>query len=197
MSPGALSVTAENFEKCMIVHAVRRLPKTTWLDNQDQLMQPSKELSAEFVADAVIWSLFAPSNHTTSLSGVEYEGEVYRIKNNFFPFELAEVRRWKCSSAEIRLQLETETENRFVATWIRNHELSAQAEAVLTAARELYKKFYAELDGLDVKRWKITDWDAGWYQIRKSLGTSLSLKDLSEKLEPQIYKLGFMRAKRT
>lgn len=197
VSPGALSVTPDNFEKCMIVHAVRRLPKTSWLDDQDQLMQPSKELSAEFVADAVVWSLFAPSNHTTSLSGVEYEGEVYRIKNNFFPFELAEVRRWQCSSEEIRLQLETETEDRFAATWIKNHKLSAQAEAVLSAAREVYKKFYAELDALDVQRWKITDWDAGWYQIRRSLDTSVSLKDLSEKLEPQIYKLGFMRAKRT
>jgi len=67
----------------------------------------------------------------------------------------------------------------------------------LSAAREVYKKFYAELDALDVQRWKITDWDAGWYQIRRSLDTSVSLKDLSEKLEPQIYKLGFLKAKRT
>lgn len=195
VSAGAMSVTPENFEQCLIVHMVRRLPKATWLNDRDQFMQPTKALPREFVTDAVIWSLFAPSNATVSLRDVEYEGTIYRIPNNFYPFALAEVRDWACTSPEIRMQLARATEDRFAATWIRDHraELSTEARAVLSAGKELYKKFYAELERLDVRRWKIADWDAGWYQVRMALGATLDLSALSAKLEPQIYELGFLR----
>ena len=195
VSAGAMSVTAENFEQCMIIHMVRRLPKATWLNDRDQFMQPTRELSREFICDAVIWSLFAPSNQTVSLRNVEYEGEVYQIRNNFYPFLLEEVRTWECSSLSMATRLETATEDRFAATWIKNHrdELSAAAKAILSAARTIYKKFYAELNKLDVTRWKIESWDAGWYQIRMSLNATIDLSELTKKLEPQIYELGFLR----
>lgn len=188
-----MSVTAENFEQAMIVHMVRRLPKATWLNDRDQFLQPAQALSREFIGDAVIWSLFSPSNQTVSLRNVEYEGEIYQIRNNFYPFLLSEVRNWECSSLSIAARLETATEDRFAAIWIKNNRLSVEAAAILESARKIYKKFYAELNKLDVARWKIEDWDAGWYQIRMSLGTTIDLSALSKKLEPQIYEQGFLR----
>ena len=190
-----ISVTPENFEACMVMHMVRRLPKATWLNDRDQFMQPTRALPRAFVTDAVIWSLFAPSNQTVSLRDVEYEGEIYRIKNNFFPFELAEVRRWACSSPDMRLQLAMAREDRFAALWIRDNraDLTAEAQAVLSAGKELYRRFYSELELLDVRHWKIADWDAGWYQVRMSLGATIDLSALSAKLLPQIYELGFLR----
>ncbi|MBR7025259.1 MAG: hypothetical protein IKI08_04565 [Selenomonadaceae bacterium] len=193
VSAGAMSITPENFEQAMIVHMVRRLPKATWLNDRDQFMQPTKELPGEFITDAVIWSLFAPSNQTVSLSNVEYEGEVYRMKNNFYPFELSEIKNWSCSSSGIGMQILRATEDRFAAKWIKNHALSSEARAVLNAGREIYKKFYEELSRLNVRKYKIEDWDAGWYQVRMSLNAKLSLEELSAKLLPQIYELGFLR----
>ena len=192
---GALSVTPENFEQAMVVHMVRRLPKATWLNDRDQFMQPTKNLPREFVADAVVWSLFAPSNQTASLRNVEYEGTVYQIKNNFFPFALSEIQAWECSEPQIRWQIARATEERFAAAWLKKNRaaLSAEAAAVLNEARAIYKKFYAELMTLDRRRWKIEDWDAGWYQVRMALGAKIDLKALSEKLLPQIYELGFLR----
>ena len=192
---GALSVTPENFEQSMIVHMVRRLPKATWLNDRDQFLQPNKPLSREFIVDAVIWSLFSASNQTASLKNVEYEGEIYQIRNNFYPFELSEVRSWECSSLSIAARLEMATEDRFAALWLEKHvdELSSEAKSVLRAGREIYKRFYGELARLDVAKWKIEDWDAGWYQIRMSLGVSIDLSLLKSKLEPQIYELGFLR----
>ena len=191
----AISVTAENFEQCMIIHMVRRLPKRTLFNDKDQFMQPTRELSREFICDAVIWSLFAPSNQTVSLRDVEYEGEIYQIANTFYPFELAEVKSWECTLPSMRLNIFRAVEDRFAAKWIKKHreELSTAAISVLDAARVIYKRFYMELERLDVSRWKIEAWDAGWYQIRMSLGATLSLKELSDKLEPQIYELGFLR----
>ena len=195
VSAGALSVTPENFEEAMIVHMVRRLPKATWLNDRDQFLQPNKPLSREFIVDSVIWSLFSASNQTSSLRDVEYEGEIYQIVNNFYPFEVSEVKSWECASEKIKSRLECATEDRFAAKWLKNNrlDLSREALAVLNAGREIYKRFYAELERLDVERWKISDWDAGWYQIRMSLGISIDLSELSKKLEPQIYELGFLR----
>lgn len=127
---GNLSVTPENFEQCMIVHMIRKLPKANWLNNRDQFMQPTKKLPEEFISDAVIWSLFAPSNQTVSLRDVEYEGEIYRIPNNFYPFELSEVRNWQCTSPEIRMQLARATDNRFAATWIKNHTITFSVRSI-------------------------------------------------------------------
>ena len=110
-----ISVTPENFEQCMIVHMVRRLPKATWLNDRDQFMQPNKNLPRSFVTDAVVWSLFAPSNQTASLRDVAYEGEVYQIRNNFFPFTLEELQTWECSSPEIRWRLAMAHDDRFAA----------------------------------------------------------------------------------
>lgn len=195
VSAGALSITEKNFEQAMIVHMVRRLPKADWLNDRDQYMKPKKELSREFIGDSVVWSLFSPSNQTVSLRNVEYEGETYQIVNNFYPFELAEVKIWECSLPAMRMEIFRAVEDRFAAKWIKKHraELSAEALAVLGAARTIYKRFYLELERLDVLRWKISDWDAGWYQIRMSLGASVDLTALSKKLEPQIYELGFLR----
>ena len=195
VSAGAMSVTPENFEQAMVVHMVRRLPKATWLNDRDQFMQPTKKLTPEFVSDAVIWSLFAPSNQTASLRDVEYEGEVYQIRNNFFPFTLAELRTWRCSSIKIVQLIDSAHEDRFAALWLKAHadELSTQARDVLSAGREVYKKFFAQISTLELSRWKIDDWDAGWYQIRMALGATVDLSALSTKLKPQIYELGFLR----
>lgn len=192
---GECSITAENFESAMIVHMVRRLPKATWLNDRDQFMRPTRELPREFICDAVIWSLFAPSNQTVSLKNVEYEGEIYQIANNFYPFLLSEVKSWECTLPALRMEIFRAVEDRFAALWIKKHrdELSAEALAVLEAARTIYKRFYSELERLDVARWKIESWDAGWYQIRMSLGATLNLEELSAKLLPQIYELGFLR----
>ena len=199
VSAGAMSVTPENFTQCMVIHMVRRLPKADWLNDRDQFMQPTQKLSAEFISDAVIWSLFAPSNQTVSLRNVAYEGEIYQIRNNFFPFTLSELKMWQCSSLEMVRAIDSAREDRFVATWIKNHrsELSAEGLGVLSAGRELYKKFFAEMSRLDLREWKIESWDAGFYQIRKALGDWEILREpmraLGAKLEPQIYELGFLR----
>ena len=194
-SAGSMSVTPENFEQAMVVHMVRRLPKATWLNDRDQFMQPTKKLTPEFVSDAVVWSLFAPSNQTASLRNVEYEGEVYQIRNNFFPFTLAELKTWPCSSLSMVQLIDSAREDRFAALWLKSHadELSTEARDVLSAGREVYKKFFAQISTLDVHRWKIADWDVGRYQIRMALDATVDLSALSTKLLPQIYDFGFLR----
>lgn len=200
---GGMSITEKNFEKSMIIHAVRRIPKATWLNDRDQFMQPLKKISAEFICDCVIWSLFSNSNQTVSLRNVEYEGEIYRMKNNLYPFKIAEVSLWENSSPDIKLQIAIEREERFAAEWILNNKknFSAESLSVLSCGREIYKNFYANMLEINFAKWKIFDWDAGWYQVRMSLKEngfdfekfSAEFRKLGEKILPQIYELGFLR----
>ena len=202
VSAGALSVTPENFSQCMIIHMVHRLPKKSWLNDRDQFMQPTKELSAEFISDAVIWSLFAPSNQTVSLRNVEYEKVTYQMPNNLYPFLISEIQNWALPM-EMGLQLAT-AQDRFAAVWLESHraDLTAEGAAVLAAARAIYKIFYEKLDDLDTVPLKIENWDAGWYQVRmavknfiveENISLQTAFKKLGEKLLPQIYELGFLR----
>ena len=183
VSAGAFSITPKNFERCMVVHAVRRLPRATWLNDRDQFCRPTSEPPREFINDCVVWSLFGDSNCTTAMRDVEYEGVVCRIKNNLYPWTY-------------------EGEERFAARWLSTHELSPEASAVIDSARLIYQTFYARLNELAREKFRIETWDVGWYQVRRSLEDAKLLDNetfraafdrLSEKLLPQIYSLGFLR----
>lgn len=195
---GGMAITPENFEQYMVVHAVHLIPKATWLNDRDQFMQPTKTLPAEFISDAVVWSLFAASNQTASLRDVLYEGKIYQMPNNLYPWLLSEIKTWRLPE-KFSEQLSA-AQDRYAALWLKSHaaEISSEAAAVLSAGKEVYQKFYAYFELLvDAARWKITDWDAGWYQVRMSLekldNLPAAFKVLSEKLLPQIYELGFLR----
>ena len=196
VSAGALSVTPENFEKAMVVHAARRIPKATWLNDRDQYMQPEGVLTEEFIADCTVWNLFSNSNQTAALRNVAYEGDTYQVHNQLFPFKVSEVKKWSIADSDIALSLAS-AEDRFAATWLAKHDSSAEAKAVLDKGREVYRFFFANLNLMRTPRYKIETWDAGWWQIKQALGDvnlcTKELKDiktnhdrLKEKILPQL-----------
>ncbi|MDD8018032.1 MAG: hypothetical protein PHP42_06635 [Bacteroidota bacterium] len=202
VSAGAFSVVKENFEKSLTLHAVRKIPKQTWLNDRNQFVIPHTEPSREFLNDCVVWSLFASSNETTALKNVLYMGKTYQIKNNFFPFKTEELKKWEIMDSDFKKQLQKD-ENRFVAEWLSKNKLSKEGKEVLKKAEEVYKYFYAHLHQMDTNKWKISTWDAGWYQIRRSLtehnlaakeleGLSKANETLAEKILPQIEECGFL-----
>ena len=236
---GAFSVTPENFERAMVLHAVKKIPKATWTNDRDAFYAPNgatgttgvspvggvngqdarspSELPPEFVNDCVVWSAFADSNYAVSLRNVQYQGRVWQIANQMYPFLLEDVRRWPCSHGDIASQLAAANEDRFLAKWLETHRLSYEAHVVMNAARALYRAFYANITHTPWMDWKIETWDVGYYQVRnamKALGGSRSVatvmgadatervppaealhaahKALRDKLLPQIYSLGFL-----
>ena len=204
-SAGSYSVTPENFEKSMVIQSVRRIIDTTknWTNDRDQFYAPSEILSQEFINDCVIWSAFADSNNTVSLKDVKYKGKVYQIPNNLYPFLLKEIKNWKCNLDNISLQISSANEDRFLAKWLQNKNLSQEAKNVLEKAKELYKYFYKEICNTHWMNFKIENWDVGLWQIKQALkevdlGTKeinnlkFTHKELGKKLLPQIYKYGFI-----
>jgi len=202
VSAGALSVTPENFEQAMVVHAARRVPKATWLNDRDQFMQPEGGLSAAFVCDSAVWSLFSNSNQTAALKNVAYEGETYQVHNHLFPFPLSEVKKWPITDSDIALSLAA-AEDRFAANWLAKQALSPEAEAVLEKGREIYRFYFANLNRIRTPKFKIETWDAGWWQIKQALGdVNLCAKELKalkeahdrlkEKILPKLTEYGII-----
>ena len=105
VSAGALSVTPENFDKAMVVHAVRKNVKKNWLNDRDQFLQPKTKPSISFVRQCTVWNLFADSNNTASLRNVAYKGKIFQIINHFFPFKFATVKKWEISDSDITRSL--------------------------------------------------------------------------------------------
>ena len=202
VSAGAFTVIKDNFVKALTLHAVRKIPKPTWLNDRNQFLIPHTEPDKRFMNDCIVWSLFSHSNETTALTNVRYLGKTYQIKNHFYPFLIEEIKQWDIKDPDIRLQLVTD-QDRFVADWLSEKKLSREAKAVIAKAKTVYKFFYANLHQMMTHKWKINTWDAGWYQIRRCLAehhlATDELKELSQaneqlanKILPQIEEYGFL-----
>ena len=194
---GGWSITPEIFEQTMIVNLVRKNIKATWTNNRDQFKQPSIDLPQSFINDCVLWSLFNGSNQSSSLKDVIYKDNTYQIKNEFYPFLLNQVEEWETNNS-----LRNEKE-RFVAEWLQDAELSKEAQDVLDIARQIYSLYYSEIVNLNHRKFKLGNWDIGWYQIRNSLkdagyGANLfadlavKYNKLTTKLKPAVYDYGFL-----
>ena len=81
--------------------------------------------------------------------------------------------------------------------------LSSEAQAVMDAARSLYRKFYAEIANTNWMDAKIETWDVGYYQICKALkevglatdefaALKVAHDALRAKLLPKVYEYGFL-----
>lgn len=200
---GAFSVTEENFDRAMVLYTVKKLPEKNWWNDKDTFYAPTTELPGEFVCDCVVWGAFSGKNNTAALKDVSYQGLVYQIRNNLFPFLLDEVRTWACGSPDLTAQVLSANEDRFLAKWLSGRVLSPEAQAVLDAARSLYRFFYARIIDTDWMSAKIQTWDVGYYQICKAMKEAELAGDefamlktahdsLRAKLLPKVYEYGFL-----
>ena len=192
VSAGALSVTPQNFEKAMIIHVVRRLPKAIWLNDRDQFRQPSADVfeDEEFISDCVLWSLFSNSNQTASIDKVVYLGKSYRIRNHLYPFLVDEIKKWEINNADMKANIWARHSDRFAALWLSTHRISAEGRNLIACARDVYMFFYKHYNNLAWPKFDIRNWDAGWWQIRKALNDVGIGQDILERLETKHKVLG-------
>ncbi len=190
-------INSENLCKISIVFTVRKIIKPTWLNDRDQYLQPTAPLTEEFKTDCLIWMLFNGSNLTASANELEWNGKQWSIVNHFIPFTEEEV------NAPERF------ESDFMVKYLADKILSDEAQKVLDEGKKLWQAYFANTDVRTVRdELKLNRSDVGWYQIRKALQARNSSGDfpvvsfklfeeaykaLTEKLQPQVYELGFLR----
>ena len=190
-------VTPENLWQATIVFSVRQLIPHTWINHNDQFLQPIESLSGDFKNDCLIWALFNGKNLTASANDLEWNGTKWSIINHFIPFSETEV------NASERF------ESDFMVQYLADKELSVESMRVLEEGKKLWQAYFSNTDTRTVRdELKLNRADVGWYQIRKALQSRNisgdfvpvnfkpfegAYKTLSEKLQPQVYDLGFLK----
>ena len=190
-------INSDNLDKAAVVFAVRKLISPTWLNDRDQFLQPTKELSEEFRNDCLVWMLFNGSNLTAGADGLEWNGRKWSVTNHFIPFTETEV------DAPERF------ESDFMVQYMSEKEFSAEARAVLDEGRRIWRAFFAtDFDHKIRSEFRLNRSDAGWYQIRMALKAwneqgdnaqvsfsafEKSYAALTDKLHPKVWEYGFLR----
>jgi hypothetical protein len=190
-------VTKENLWQSSIIYTVRRVIKQTWLNDRDQFLQPTEPITEEFKNDCLIWMLFNGSNLTASANDLEWNGKKWSIVNHFIPYTETEV------GAPDRF------ESDFMVQYMADKTFSPEAIEVLKEGKKLWQAYFAHTDVRAVRdELKLNRADVGWYQIRKALQArnaggdyppvsfkpfEEAYKALSEKLQPMVYELGFLK----
>ncbi|WP_367182049.1 hypothetical protein [Brachyspira sp.] len=172
-SAGSLSITRENFEKAMIIHAIRRNVKVDWLNGSDQFCIPKKELDKKFILDCIVWTLFSTSNQSSAMNNIFYKNNYYTIINHFYPFDYNEIHS-NCNSFEYN------GEKRFCFEYLENNKkyISDEALELMESSKKLYIFFYSNIDKINKDKFKISLWDSGFWQIRKSLKDAKLTSDI-------------------
>ena len=146
--------------------------------------------------------LFNGSNLTASANNLQWNNKTWSIVNHFIPFTEEEVNAPDRFESDFMVQYLKK---------IRNEELgiSNEAEQVLAEGRKLWQSYFAHTDVHTIREeLKLNRPDVGWYQIRKALQArnasgdfapvsftpfEAAYKALTEKLQPMVYELGFLR----
>lgn len=194
---GGAYVKAANLWQAAVVFTVRRIVKSTWINNRDQFLQPSTLLTEEFKNDCLIWMLFSSSNLTAGADGLEWQGKTWSLVNHFIPFTEGEV------------NAPDQFESDFMVQYLAGKTLTPEAKAVLDAGRTLWQAYFTHTDERSVRdEYKLNRPDVGWYQIRNALkarnassemvpvsfnSLDQTYQTLTDKLRPLVFELGFLR----
>lgn len=194
---GGVYIIPDNLSQAAVVFSVRLLIKHTWLNHNDQFLQPTEPLTDEFKTDCLIWMLFHGKNLAASADGLEWNGKTWSLVNHFIPF------------TEVEVDAPDRFESDFMVQYLADKTLSAEAQAVLDAGRSLWRAYFSYTDARTVRdAYKLNRPDVGWYQIRNALKARNASGDtvpvnfgpfeqayqvLTEKLQPQVFSLGFLR----
>lgn len=100
-------------------------------------------------------------------------------------------------------------ESDFMAQYLKGKKLSSEARSVLEEGKKLWQAYFAHTDTRTIRdELKLNRPDVGWYQVRKAIQArnaggdfahvsfkpfEEAYKVLTEKLQPQVYELGFLR----
>ena len=190
-------VNADNLVQCAVYFAMTKILQPTWLNDRDQFLQPTGEITQEFQNDCLVWMLFHNRNLTASANGLIWNNRTWSIVNNFIPYTEDEV------GASDRF------ESDFMVQFIENRTFSTEAQEVLDYGRELWRAYFSMEDEYQIReRYKLNRPDVGWYQVRNALADrnntgnykkvsfeafEQAYKALTDKLRPEVYEKGFLK----
>ena len=224
---GGIPIMPENFEYACMYFTARRVMtgnNWSWINDKDEYAKPNLESTSrsvqeaidKFKVDSLIYALFNTSSHASSLKNIEAvepNGKRHkgvRVPNEFFWITKEDAKELLTDyDAHISDEMYTFDTERYMAEQIEKYKnlgaFSNKALDILGYANKLYamtykyRKEFKSDDGVD---YQVTNWDAGWYQIKQLVkqyfpeefkAFNKMTKDFGEELKPLIYQIGMLR----
>ena len=200
-----LFVTPENLWKCAVLFTVQKIIPHTWINHNDQFLQPNSELSDEFKSDCLVWMLFNGKNLTAGADNLVWDNREWSITNHFIPYTEDEVNAPDRFESDFMVRY-IEKQPHLSGT---DSPFSPEARAVLEEGKKLWRAYFSATDERTVRdKYKLNRSDAGWYQIRGALKArsesgdfppvsfsafETAYRTLTEKLRPLVFKYDFLR----
>lgn len=207
-----LSVIPENFLKTSTLFTARKTIRGNWVNDKDEYLAPNEthEAYEQFTYDSLVYSLFNNSSQQSSLRQVDYTGEKWDIKNEFFWLSKDELLSLAEEYHYDELYRDAKnSEERFVSNKLFGADgiydkLSPDARKVLDMATELLKKSIQMRKVLSDNHpeYHLDTWDAGYAQLKLVWGEYFkeefkefrdAYKEFESRLKPLVYELGFLR----
>jgi hypothetical protein len=204
------SVTSDNFFQSLSLFVSRRIIGSTWLNEKDEYLAPDENHKEyqQFTTDSIVYSLFNNSSEQSSLRQVEYKGNQWDIKNEFFWMSVEKMKELADQNGYDELYNDARTSsNRYVHKLLFGEErmydkLSPDAKAVLNKATELVEKSIEIRQDMSNHENHLSSWDAGYAQLKlvwkehfqEDLKEFRQLyKTLEDRMRPLVYELGFLK----
>jgi hypothetical protein len=202
-------IKSDNFYNVTSAFASRKLIQPTWYNQKDEYFIPNENNNSyvNFKFDSVIISIFNNSSQQSSLRQIEYNGQNWDIKNEFFWMSKNEMTELANQNNYTELYNDSRTDSdRYVHTLLFGEEniynqLSDEAKDVLDSATNLVKLSFGMRRNFADDTNHLNSWDAGYAQLKllwkeyypeqfKEFRTKY--KVLEDKMRPMVYELGFL-----
>lgn len=194
---GVLQITKLNLLESCVAKSIRSVISTNWIIDKD-MYNMNMEIPDTFKYDCLVHSMF--DNYCCSIKLGNKQ-----LKNEFFWMSKSEIESLanEYNNDECYNDAHTSSE-RFVYKKLQEITLSPEAQAVLSKASEIVRKSfpYRTLFNDEHPEYQINNFDCGFYQIKMLCKEYIPdllkefkavYKGLSDKIQPMVYELGFLK----
>jgi hypothetical protein len=205
----SISIINTNFSKIIVSFSARKLVIPTWDNFKDEYLMPNvlHENYLNFYYDSITYSLFNSHSQQSSLRQINYRGELWDIKNQFFWMGKEEMMALANNNNYTELYTDARTDSeRYVYDLLFGEKriydnLSDESKDVLNCATNLVRiSIPMRLNFADDTN-HLNSWDSGYAQL-KLLWKEFypeqfkvfrdKYKKLEDKMRPMVYELGFL-----
>lgn len=204
-----VSILKENFYSVITLFFVRKSIKMTWINEKDEYLAPNEEHEQfeQFKYDSLVYSLFNSGSQQSSLRQVEYKGQMWDIKNEFFWMskdrmkELADENGYDNLYNDARTSSDRHVYNLLFGEERIYDKLSDDAKVVLDKATELVEQSLQMRQVMADDYNHLDSWDAGYAQLKLVWKEYFEedfkefrqlYKNLEDRMRPLVYELGFL-----
>ncbi len=203
------TVSKNNLHKVFSGFTVRKLIQSDWINQKDEFLAPNEEHKQfeQFKCDSLVYSLFNSASNQSSLRQVEYKGQLWDIKNEFFWMSADKMKELSDENGYDELWRDANAaSDRHVYKLLFGEEriydkLSEDAKSVLNKATELVELSMEMRQVMANDENHLNSWDAGYAQLKLVWKEYFPeqfkefrqlFKNMEDRMRPLVYELGFL-----